>query len=123
MYPENFILRSIRCFSVARSLPFSNGKSSCLLCRKSSTATNERVFRMESKTEKLYHDICKGDRAALGKIIYYHLIFHPMGFPYFLHHSSWHHLGGVQSQGEHRPVPSFGEQTDDPLQTKGSSIW
>lgn len=67
MYPENFVLRSIRCSSVARNL-LSNGKSSCLLCRKSSTATNERVFRMESKTEKLYHDICKGERAALGKI-------------------------------------------------------
>ena len=67
MYLENFIMNSIRCSFVARNLPFSNGKSSCLICRKLSTAANEPVFRMESKTEKLYHDICKGERAALGE--------------------------------------------------------
>ena len=120
MYLKNFIMNSIRCSFVARNLPFLNGKSSCLICRKLSTAANEPVFRMESKTEKLYHDICKGERAALGENA--NLIHYASSYV-FLSYSSWHHLGGVESQGEQRPVPASGQQTDDSLQTKGSSAW
>ena len=69
MYLENFIVKSIRlrCSSLARNLSFSNERSSCHLYRRFGTATSDHVSRMNSKTEKLYHDICKGERAALGE--------------------------------------------------------
>ena len=66
MYLENFIMRSIRCSSLVRNLSFANGRSPCHLYRKFGIATSGNVSRMNNKTEKLYHDICKGERAALG---------------------------------------------------------
>ena len=69
MYFENFILRTIN-RPVLNSNPISViGKSSCLLCRKFSvtTSASENVSKMDSRTEKLYQNICKGERAALGK--------------------------------------------------------
>ena len=69
MYLENFILRTIN-RPVLNSNPISVlGKSSCLLCRKFivTTSNSENVSKMDSRTEKLYQNICKGERAALGK--------------------------------------------------------
>ena len=68
MYFENFILRTIN-RPVLNSNPISVlGKSSCLLCRKFivTTSNSENVSKMDSRTEKLYQNICKGERAALG---------------------------------------------------------
>lgn len=67
MYVENFIVRSIRCSSLVRNLSFANGRSPCHLYRKFGIATSGNVSRMNNKTEKLYHDICKGERAALAR--------------------------------------------------------
>ena len=83
MYLENFILRTIN-RPVLNSIPISFiAKSSCLLCRKFSvtTSTSENVSKMDSRTEKLYQNICKGERAALGKdfeikLIHYSLFIH-----------------------------------------------
>ena len=68
MYLENFIVKSIRlrCSSLAGNLSFTKERSLSHLYRRFGTATSDHVSRMNSKTEKLYHDICKGERAALG---------------------------------------------------------